>query len=252
MNLKYGNRNNVITTKRHDVRDLLAYADWFVVLQDNADSFHWKMDTSSIEVSYDYLVNTNFTDDTIEKYKTLSERIYNSGSFVSEKVPNLLENVNLLDAFMKDFGFSFDAFIKVLGILSDNGDKKDSYEIYPDVIRFDIDRLIDIVMSEILELKTKEKALAVLNQLTVNDEYLSYIFKEDIIKDMNVIPIWEREYRPNRFDLKPLTSAGDSYIFSPIICYQTLMLWSNSFVGLYPVHEYNIPNILTEIDRLKK
>lgn len=252
MNLKYGNRNNVIGTKRHDVRDLLAYADWFVVLQDNADSFHWKMDTSSIEVSYDYRVNTNFTDDTIEKYKTLSERIYNSGSFVSEKVPNLLENVNLLDAFMKDFGFSFDAFIKVLGILSDNGDEKDSYEIYPDVIRFDVDRLVDIMMSEIPELHTKEKALAVLNQLTVNDEHLSYIFKEGIIKDMNVIPIWEREYRPNRFDLKPLTSAGDSYIFSPIICYQTLMLWSNSFVGLYPVHEYNMPNILSEIDRLKK
>lgn len=252
MNLKYGNRDKIIAKNIHDIRDLLAYADWFVVLQDNADSFHWKMDTSSIEITFEYLVNTNFDDDTIDKYKSLSDRVYNSGSFVSEKVPDLFKNDNLMNAFMKDFGFSFNAFIKVLGILSDNGDKKDSYEIHPDVIRFDAEKLLGIIVNEIPELNIREKALKVLGELTVNTEHLTYIFKENSIKDMGIIPIWEREYRPNRFDLKPLLFIGDSYIFSPIICYETLILWSNSFIGLYPIHEYNIPNILVEVDRLRK
>lgn len=252
-NLKYGSRDTKNKINNIDeVKNLLAYAEWFIVLQDNADTFHWKMDTSSIEITHEYLVNTIFTDDIVEKYKELTERVYSTGSFISDKIPEVMSNENLMKAFEMDLGFSFSSFIKVLGILSDQADDKEDYEINLDVIRFDSEKLLNIIIKDVPELHTKEKVLTLLNELTINTDRLSYIFKKDNIKDINTIPVWEREYRPNRFELKPLLLIGDSYIFSPIVCYQTLMLWSNSLIGLFPVHEYNIPNILKEIKRLKK
>lgn len=252
-NLKFGNKER--TGKKvtlTNVNELLAYADWFVVLQDNADTFHWKMDTSSIEITHQYLVNTNFTDDTLEKYQKLTHRIYKTPKFISNKVPYLFENEELLNAFFMDFGFSFDSFIKVLGILFDNGDGKQHREISSDVVLFESKELLDIISKEIPELDSKEEAIKVLESLTVNLDELSYTFSDREIKDHKTIPIWEREYRPNRFELKPLVLNDNKYIFSPIICYQTLLLWHDSFIALFPVHQYNIPNILREIDRLKK
>jgi len=143
-------------------------------------------------------------------------------------------------------------FIKILGILSDRGDEKESFEIAPDVIKFEDEKMKQIFTKELPEINFEKTTSIILNSLTIDTNMLSYKYKDDIPNDLKTIPIWEREHRPDRFEIKPLLKVENYYIFSPIICFQTLALWTNGFEGLYPIHEQGIPNILEEIENEKK
>lgn len=246
-NLRYGNRDKSIKCS-DDMRLLLAYSDWLIVLQDNSDMFHWKMDSCSIEVTYDYRINTLFDDTAKVKYTQLTRRIYSSGTYTTDKIPFITENDKLLLAYEKDMKFSFKDFVSVLDILSDRGDQRKKHEISKDIVKYNKKDLINRIISVNTDLE-EVTVNRILDSITVSTTSLSKIIRNDIEDEKNLIPIWEREYRPNRFELNPLLTKGDDLIYSPFLCFQTFNLWINSLSGLYPPHESRIPNILKEIEK---
>jgi hypothetical protein len=247
-NLKFNDNNNNSNLK--DINDLLAYTDWLIVLQDNSDMFHWNIDSCSIEVDYDYRVNTIFDEKTKEKNQETTRRVYNSITYFSDLVKPVLENDDLLEAYKQDFGYDFRNFIKVMSVLFDTGDDRVGHEVYPDVVKYEEQELIDIIVKNNIVAK-KEIAIKILNDITIVPDTLNSVIKNTETINHNFIPIWEREYRPNRLELKPLFLDKSNYYFSPIACYANVKLWINALSGLYPPHESRIPNILETIESEK-
>ena len=67
-----------------------------------------------------------------------------------------------------------------------------------------------------------------------------------------ILPIWEREKRDNRFDKKPLLSAGQDYIYSPVIIHVLLQSWWNGIPDFYPPYETGLSNTLVVLDEWKE
>src|SRR5690606_34390640 len=79
---------------------------------------------------------------------------------------------------------------------------------------------------------------------------ITYKLGKEIEHD--IIPIWERELRPNRFELKPLVIFENKYYFAPFNCMTTFRLWTDAFSGFFPPHEVKIENTLKVFEKLKK
>jgi len=249
-NLRFGNRDSSATSQL-DIMLLIAYADWLMVLQDNSDMFHWNMDSCAIEITDDYRINTIFEEKTKDKYNNITERVYNSGTYVTEKIPFIDKNTELKKAFEEDMGFSFENFISVLGLLSDRADEREEHEIQKDIVKYDREELIQRISSVNNDIDI-ENIIKILDSITVNPETLSKIIHDESEDEQGIIPVWEREYRPNRFELNPLLLQNQDFIFSPFLCFQTFMLWINSLSGLFPPHESRIPKMLQAISEQRK
>lgn len=249
-NLRFGNRTSSATSQ-NDVMLLIAYADWLMVLQDNSDMFHWNMDSCSIEITDDYRINTIFEEKTKDKYNNLTERVYSSGTYITEKIPFIDKNTDLKEAFEEDMGFSFQNFISVLGLLSDKADEREEHEIQKDIVKYNREELVQRISSANKDINS-ENIIKILDSITVKPEKLSKIIRDESEDEQGIIPVWEREYRPNRFELKPLLLHNQDIIFSPFLCFQTFMLWINSLSGLFPPHESRIPKMLQVISEQRK
>ena len=61
-NLYVEHLDKTIELTQDNIDYLLAYSTWLVTLQDVSDMAHWKLSESSIEISYDYVLDTILTD----------------------------------------------------------------------------------------------------------------------------------------------------------------------------------------------
>lgn len=68
----------------------------------------------------------------------------------------------------------------------------------------------------------------------------------------NVLPIWDREKRDNRFDVKPIIIKEDKCIFSPVVIKQLATSWQSGFVEWYLPFEIGLENVKTELSKWKK
>ena len=68
----------------------------------------------------------------------------------------------------------------------------------------------------------------------------------------DILPIWEREKRDNRFSVKPVILDEEYCIFSPVIMNQVLSLWRSGITEWYLPYEIGLKNLKSVLKKWKK
>ena len=228
---------------------LLAFADWLVVLQDNSDMVHHGFDWVGFEVTSEYNINTIMTDKAEKIIDEVKRRRYDSPDY-SIKGDEIDEQyiVKAAEAFEKDMGFSLSLFFDVLRYLRWNYSEESSFtNLAGNVVAINKNRLIDDI-SNVFDDTSKDIIVKVLDYLTIDAEGL----KTCDGKTHEILPIWEREKRNNRFDQKPLILVGEDYIYSPVIMHVLFQTWWNGIPDFYPPYEIGLDNTLAVLEEWKE
>lgn len=115
----YLDRKNSKKIKLDELNYLIAFTNWLVVLQDNADLAHWKIYNSIIEGLEDYLVNTERITESFNE-DDIIHRSYNINDYISQSEHHFY---NFKIAFQKDIGFDILDFAGVLAFFCGAFDK---------------------------------------------------------------------------------------------------------------------------------
>lgn len=232
------------TPSQTDIESLVAFSHWLGVLQSHSDMcFHTSADTHFIVLD-DYRVNVELG----EKYQQLIEdiqnRSYESGVYDvqgDEIDKEYFEKVN--EGFLIDTGMNFRVLESVLRQFMECSFPDDNVsfsEIKPNVIRVSKEDAIkdySKFVTEVVPLQTVQKAY---DFLTLSPEKLKSIADQQ----HPILPVWERRQRNERFDVKPLLSVGDSYIYSPIAIKELHSRWTHGWLQFYPPYEIGLDNAL--------
>jgi len=70
-------------------------------------------------------------------------------------------------------------------------------------------------------------------------------------KKCEVVPIWERENRDHRFEIKPILSHEDKIIFSPVVMNNLLIMWKCGTVEFYSPFEFGLNKYLKVLSAWK-
>ena len=86
---------------------LLAYANWLVVLSDNADICHFTEEESHIEVSFEYVVDVVENEGRADDFSGIEMRVYNDPGYNVRDEKIDLEFIDRAKtAFKKDMGIN--------------------------------------------------------------------------------------------------------------------------------------------------
>lgn len=116
------------------------------------------------------------------------------------------------------------------------------YEVLPDVFEVPKEKIIEDFDSILIEEK-KDKLnyfCDALNYLIIDCSKIKTLAD----KEYEVVPIWERENRNHRFDVKPIILNGDNIIFSPVVMHNLLNSWKWGTVEFYPPYEFGLNSYL--------
>lgn len=230
-----------------DIERLVAFSHWLGILQSHSDMcFHTSTDTHFIVLD-DYRVNVELG----EEYQRLLDRIqsrsYESGIYDvqgDEIDKEYFEKVN--KGFLIDTGIDFRVLESVLRQLMESSFPDDNVnftEIKPNIIRVSREDAIkdySNFVTEVVPLQTVQKAY---DFLTISPERLKSIAGQQ----HPILPIWERRQRNDRFDVKPLLSVGDSYIYSPVTIKELHSRWTHGWLQFYPPYEIGLDNALSAL-----
>jgi hypothetical protein len=237
---------------KEDFNYLLAFADWLVVLQDDADMCHFNDPNFTISVDMDYKVTPVLSDEIQMQYGNLLLRKYNTTDYhiKSDTIDESFLKQSA-EAFKKDIGVDLGLVLTLveymqLGITQDGVAK----EVYTNVFAVKKDEL-EKVFFDLLE----EKKYT-LNDVTKALDFL--IIDPTLLKTISgsaphdVLPIWEREKRDNRFSVKPIILDEEYCIFSPVIMNQVLSLWRSGITEWYLPYEIGLKNLKSVLKKWKK
>lgn len=237
---------------KDDFNYLLAFADWLVVLQDDADMCHFNDPNFTISVDIDYKVTPILSDEIQRKYSNLLLRKYNTTDYhiKSDTIDeSFLKQAAV--AFKKDTGVDLGLVLSLaeymqLGITQDGVAK----EIHPNVFSVKKKELESIFL-ELLEEKkyTSDDVAKSLDFLILDPNLLKTIVGN---ASHDILPIWEREKRDNRFSVKPVIVYEENCIFSPAIMNQVLSSWRSGITEWYLPYEIGLKNLKSVLKKWKK
>ena len=251
-NLAIQHQGTIKECRRDEFENLLAFADWLVVLQDNADNCYFTDFDISISVDDEFKVDTNINESSelqsgemlLRKYKQEDYAIKND-----ETDKNFLKNC--AGAFLIDTGIELDVLISLLEYLQLEIIKKPFVrEVYPNVFEATINDLINDFIADFLESKEDnlQKSENALNFITLDCEKLKFLNGTN----HDILPVWDREKRNNRFEVKPIIMKDGKCIFSPIVMKQLATMWRSGFIEWYLPFEIGLENVKIEITKWKK
>jgi hypothetical protein len=236
---------------------IIAFSDWLVVLQDNADSNYVDFSATKIEIESDYRVTTINEDSDILKLKEREKRKYNNlgKDYSPENIPSTDDVNNLFEAISKDISLPFIVVLQWLLYLKMGfyADFENS-EIIEDVFVIKKAELIDDfyeVFNEDSKV-SKEILLKTLEFLTIDCSRIKTIIKKGKEETTEFLPIWERENRWDRIDIKPLVCFNDCIYLSPVVAHETKEIWFHGLSTLYPPVEVKLNTMKSYIDELAK
>ncbi|MFA6627751.1 MAG: hypothetical protein WCT17_04405 [Bacilli bacterium] len=228
---------------------ILALANWLIVLQDCSDECHYEMFDIKIEIEDDYRVNAVYSEYYEQLAKLRNKRIYDNIDYVP-KIPDSDEKYNnSLKAFYVDSGVDLSNIIQACVYLSKEFNATFNKYVVPDVYEVNYDDLLKDYISIL-----KDQSETNINKTTKGLNYL--IIDESKIKSLSgqierFVPVWDRENRDNRFDIKPIVKKGNNIIFSPVIIYELALIWINGSTYFYPPYEYGLNNYLDSLTKWK-
>lgn len=228
---------------QEELRYLIAFAHWLLVLQECSDEAHYGLFGAKVQISQDYLVSSVFDDDHEELVAERNKRVYNNEDYQPRIVDEEERLKTAIASFYEDTKIGLDAILEICNYLSFEFTYTfKEYEVLPDVFEVPKEKIIEDFGSILIEEK-KDKLNYFCNALNYLIIDCSKI-KTSADKKCEVVPIWERENRNNRFEIMPIISNGESIIFSPVVMYNLLNLWKWGTIEFYPPFEYGLNNYL--------
>ena len=102
----------------------------------------------------------------------------------------------------------------------------------------------DFIASKFNQINDYVKAL---DYLTIDTS------KIKIIGDANFpfVPVWEREKRDQRFDVRPIVANENRLIFSPAVMHELATMWEVGLQEFYPPYEINLNNFTSVLKQWK-
>lgn len=234
-----------------DFAFLIAFADWLVTLQDSADTCHYTDFDLSISVDFEYKVDTILNEESRARYDDLLLRKYKTTDYHIKNDELDLEYVKKsINAFNQDTSIDLSLLLSLieymqLGIVEDDI----ATEIYPNV--FEVEK--SILAQKFNELL--EQPVAELNTITDLIDFLA--LDPSLLKTANgtrhdLLPIWEREKRDNRFSVKPIIMLKGNCIFSPVAMNNVLTAWKSGITEWYLPYEIGLSALTSVLKQWKK
>ena len=221
------------------------------MLQDSADLCHHTEWEVQIEIDEEFLVDTVYEDKVKEAYDAQILRKYSYGPYLpkSDEMDQKFAE-EAVSAFEHDSGVSFPALITLLDymarFITDNSQAK---EVYSNVFSVPKDALICGVVQQL-----EDESIS-LSDLKHALDFI--ILDESNLKTVagqkhDMIPIWEREKRNNRFEVKPVVLYNDECIFSPISAFDLMNAWRNGLLDWFLPYEIGLDDLLVVLKKWKK
>ena len=165
---------------------------------------HWELSESSIEINQDYVLDTILTDEEEKEQTRKLTRIYNNMDYIPKIINKGIYQAEIIKGFFNDTTYKYDWIVSLahsLSCLLDDNFLK--YQILSDVIIID-EGIFNKSFSNLFD---ENVALDDINNMIKSLNYLicdSTLLKNTGQKIHDILPIWERENRNNRFDVKPI------------------------------------------------
>ena len=122
-------------------------------------------------------------------------------------------------------------------------------EIYPNVISVDKTKFLCSFNDY---LKEKVENFEVLGRLLDFITLKTHLLKTTECTQHDILPIWEREKRENRFEIKPIIENADKLIFSPVSLNYLKTLWISGMTEWYLPYETGLNNLTKILKKWKK
>jgi len=238
-------------SSNEDFEFLVAFADWLVVLQNAADTCHHTDFDLAISVDFEYKVNTILNEASYAQVDKMLLRKYSTRDYHAKGDKADMEYFKkAVDTFKRDTGIELSLLVSLikymqLGIVQD----RVATEIYPNV--FEVEQsVLEQKFNENLEDKIVKPSIitALVNFLTLNPSLL----KTENGRLHDILPIWEREKRDNRFNTKPIVMFDGKCIFSPVVMNSVLASWQNGIPEWYLPYEIGLPTLTFVLRQWKK
>lgn len=249
-NLSIEHQKKTEKCSMEDFEFLLAFADWLVALQDCADICHHTDSDLTITINHEYKVEITLNEIMNKKYDMLISRKYNLNDYqikYDEVDMKFLENA--IDAFNQDTGIDMIELTSFIHYMQQDIVQDVAItEVYPNV--FEIEKLqLEHKFNEFLENKIDIDTVdTLIDFLTLNTTALKKVNN----KQHEVLPIWEREKRDNRFNVKPLIMQDNKCIFSPVAMNNVLESWKNGITNWHLPYEIGLPKLKSTLEQWKK
>lgn len=250
-NLAIAHLDNAKTCSDGDFAFLIAFADWLVVLQDSADTCHYTDFDLSISVDSEYKVDTLLNEDLRTRYDAILLRKYRTTDYhIKDDTLDLTFLEKAIEAFRQDTGIDLSLLVSLLeymqlALIEDELAK----EIYPNV--FEIEQAtLEKKFNATLEQPIAELSIIsnLINFLTLNPSLL----KTANNRQHDLLPIWEREKRDNRFSVKPIVMFEGKCIFSPVAMNNVLTSWKSGIIEWYLPYEIGLSKLISVLKQWKK
>lgn len=252
-NLATQHQDSTHDCDKNEFENLLAFADWLVVLQDNADSCHYSNFDVSITIDREYKLDTILAESSEKQYEQILLRKYNNqGKYTIENDEKDKEYLmQCASAFLTDTGIDFGTLISLLEYLQLDVVKKAFVEeVYPNVFECSKHDLINDFLEVFIEPNgdDREQVERALDFVTLDFDKLKVL--SGVTHD--ILPIWDREKRDNRFDVKPIVLQEGTCIFSPVVMKQLATMWKSGFVEWYLPFELGLESVKIELAKWKR
>lgn len=249
-NLAIKHRDNISDCKKNEFENLLAFADWLVVLQDNADNCYFTDFDLLIQIDDEYRVDTILSEYSLQQYEQIILRKYEQEDYTIKNDETDKEYlIRCTNAFFADTGIELGILVSLLEYLKlEVVEKAFVKEVYPNVFEAPIEDLLCDFLKAFIEPIDLEKAENALNFITLDCDKVKYLSGTS----HDILPFWDREKRDNRFDVKPLIIKDDKCLFSPVVIKQLSTSWKSGFLEWYLPFEIGLENVKTELVKWKK
>ncbi len=222
---------------RDDLEFFIAFSHWLVLLQDCADQAHYGLFNAQIDIEDDFKVSTKYPNDAPNYANTQNRRIYDNRDYI----PHIENENQWLDKTLKAFYDDTNVKLEDIIFLCANYLAFEFYATFKeqsetDVFEIKKDALISDLESVLIDKTQIAELIEALDYLTIETTKIKSIGTEST----SFVPIWEREKRDQRFDVRPIVANGDNIIFSPVLMYELSTIWKVGIQEFYPAYEIGL------------
>ena len=233
-----------------DFEFILAFADWLVVLQDCADICYYSDSEITVSISSEYKVDTILNEVAGKMYDSVILRKYDIKEYsIKDDAIDVEFLKSAFEAFNQDTGINIRQLILFMEYMqSDIIQDATSLRTYPNVFEIEKSELIQKYKEYSKDMPDYNMVMTIIDFLTLDTTALKRVNG----KQHDVLPIWEREKRDNRFDMKPIIIHDNRCIFSPVTINGALESWKNGMLNWYLPYEIGLSKLKSVLDQWKK
>ena len=226
---------------------LMAYANWLVVLSDDADMCHFTEKEVIVQVTPEYLIDIETGSGLKSMVEGLPKRMYDDPGFIERNYDEDKRCFEIVkEKFEQDTNIKLEHLLSFLYYLETGGAIGKELSFRNNIICFWKDDILsDFCKIEKISLGEGEKILHFVSIVTSK-------LKTKNGRTDCYLPIGEKEKRDNRYEVKPIYEYEGILSFAPVIIYSLREYWQNSIYEFCIPYEIGLPETKKALDAWKK